>query len=156
MELISYTEFAKLRLATLSEAEVVQSESADWEWMGGLWHCDAIGFTWFGRLNDMSEETGALEVHFPGLSESDWMNILASISLPLRAGMTFEAIAKILGEPFQTFSFVADRKTYEFKVGSNCSYQVSCTIHNQDGLVFASVIRDDVLVSIERAQNEAE
>jgi integrase len=57
----------------------------------------------------------------------------------------------ILGEPVETFAFVADRKTYKFRVGSQHPYHVSCTAQDDAGLIFVSVIREDVFTKIEAA-----
>jgi len=152
MELTPYSEFAQLRLQQFCAADVAESDSADWEWMGGLWYCDSIGFT-FGRLRDMPAETGALEIDFSELPESAWSSILASLRLPLHAGMTCDDITRILGEPVavETLAFVDDRKTYEFRVGSRHPYHVSCTVQDDAGLTFVSLIREDVFNKIEAA-----
>jgi len=149
MELIPYSEFGRLRLRQFCGDDVKESESADWEWMGGYWYCDGIGFTWFGRLNDMPKETGGLEVDLSALPEDVSCRVFSSLSLPLRAGMTLDVITGMLGEPFETFTFVDDRKTHEFRVGLRHPYRVSCTVQDKTGLIFVSVIREDVLAKIE-------
>ena len=151
MEMISYGEFGRLRLRDFCGDEVAESESPDWEWMGGQWYCDGVGFTWFGRLHDMPKETGGLEVDLAELPERVWSRILESLHLPLRAGMTFESLASILGQPLETQTFVEDRKTYEFRVGSVHPYGVSCTVLDDGGLIFVSVIREDVVSRIHAA-----
>jgi hypothetical protein len=134
MELISYNEFGRLRLRDFSREEIAESDIPDWEWMGGLWYCDSVGFTWFGCLNDMPKETGGLEVDFGELPEHEWLRILNSLHLPLREGMTFDEIVTILGQPFKIYTFVEDRKIYEFKVGSAYPYRVSCIVLDNGGL----------------------
>lgn len=151
MKLIHYSQFAKLRLHQFCKVDLVESESADWEWMGGLWFCDAIGFTWFGRLREKPNETGAVEIDLSALTARQSASILAALRLPLRAGMSDKAILKILGEPWKTVTFVRDRKTHEFRVGARQRYQVSCTVHNKKGLIFISVVREDVVSKIEAA-----
>ncbi len=119
--------------------------------MDGLWFCDAVGFTWFGRLREMPDETGALEIDLSALTARQSASILAALQLPLHVGMSDKAIVKVLGEPLKTLTFVRDRKTHEFAVGSRQRYQVSCTVHNKKGLIFVSVAREDVLSRIEAA-----
>ena len=63
--------------------------------------------------------------------------------------MNYESVVRVLGEPTNTLAFVEDRKTLEFQVGSADTYQVSCTIQNDDGLIFVSMIRKDILQAIE-------
>jgi hypothetical protein len=151
MDMISYSEFGRLRLRDFCREEIAESDIPDWEWMGGLWYYDGVGFTWFGCLHDMPKETGGLEVDFAELPEREWLRILDSLHLPLRAGMTFDMIATILGQPFEIHSYVEDRKRYEFRVGSAYPYIVSCTVLDDGGLIFVSVIRQDVLSRIEDA-----
>ena len=69
----------------------------------------------------------------------------------LRAGMTFDSVVRTLGQPSKTLSFVEDRKTYEFTVGSEYPYGVSCTVLADGGLTFISVIREDVAFRIHAA-----
>jgi hypothetical protein len=95
-----------------------------------------------------------LEIDFWELPESAWSSILASLRLPLHAGMTCDDITGILGEPVETLAFVADRKTYKFRVGSQHPFHVSCTVQDDAGLTFVSVIREDVFTKIE-ADNDA-
>ena len=149
MKLIPYSKFAKLRLHQFCKTDIVASDSADWEWMNGLWFCDAVGFTWFGRLRELPDETGALEIDLSALTARQSASILAALQLPLHAGMSGKAVVKVLGEPLKTLTFVRDRKTHEFGVGSRQRYQVSCTVHNKKGLIFVSVAREDVLSRIE-------
>jgi hypothetical protein len=149
MELITYTDFGRLRLRNFCGDEVAGSDTPDWEWMDGQWNCDSVGFTWFGRLHDMPNETGGLEVDLADLPEPVSARILESLHLPSRAGMTLNSITSILGQPAETQTFVQDRNTYEFKVGSAHPYGVSCTVLDDGGLIFVSVIREDVASRIQ-------
>jgi hypothetical protein len=151
MELIPYSELAKLRLRQFCQSDIAESDSPDWEWMGGLWYCDAVGFTWFGRLREVPDETGGLEIDLSALPERESAGILAALHLPLHAGMSYDAITAILGEPFKTRTFVRDRKRYEFRVGLHQRYYVSCTVRDDGGLIFISVIRKDIFDKIEAA-----
>ena len=148
-ELIPYNDFSKFRLDQFCSGEIFKTGAAIWEWMGGEWYCDAIGFTWFGRLDGSPNETGCLEIDLSDLPQSESAAVLASLRLPLASGMNYDSVVRVLGEPSNTLAFVDDRKTYEFEVGSAETYQVSCTIQNDDGLIFVSVIREDVLQAIE-------
>lgn len=154
MELISYSEFGRLRLRDFCGEEVAESDSPDWEWMGSQWYCQSVGFTWFGCLHDMPNETGGLEVDFGELPESVWRRIFETIHLPLSAGMTLDKITSLLGQPLEILTFVEDRKTYMFKVGSAHPYEVSCTVLDDGGLIFASVIREDVISRIRNSEPE--
>ena len=76
------------------------------------------------------------------------MAILAAVGLSLTAGMNLESVAEILGEPLDVEVFVNDRKTYVFKAGGDDTYKVDCTIQDENGLIFVSVLRADVLQRI--------
>jgi hypothetical protein len=138
-------------LREFCHADIAESDSPDWEWMGGFWYCDAIGFTWFGRLREVPDETGGLEIDLVALPEREATSILVTLQLPLHAGMRYDAIAPILGEPFKMLTFVRDRKTYKFRVGLHQRYHVSCTVRDDGGLIFISVIREDIFDKIEAA-----
>ena len=145
MELISFEQFGKLRLKQFAPPEAEVFESGGYEWMGGFWINEGIGFTSMSRHEDTPEETGGLEVDFSELPESAVPAIFDATQLPLRRGMSFEEVRSVLGEPEKTHVFVADRKTYEFTVGSQQRYYVSATLDDADGLIYVEVIRKDVL-----------
>ena len=147
-DLTSYDDFSKLRLDQFCSGEIARTGAAIWKWMGGVWYCDAIGFTWFGCLEDMPNQTGCMEVHLSDLPQPESQAILKAIGLPLTAGMQLEAVEKTLGEPIEVKSFVDDRKTYAFRVGFENMYIVDCTIQDDAGLIFASVLREDVMQRI--------
>lgn len=153
--LVSYSDFATLRLDQFCAGSIEKTGAAIWEWMGGDWHCDGVGFTWFGRLDGMPNETGCMEIDLTELPQSEAEAILAAIGLPLSAGMKLKSVAEILGDPLSIESFVSDRKTYVFQAGSDNPYKIDCTIQETDGLIFVSVIRDDVLRRIETRQSLA-
>src|SRR5207247_2508510 len=103
-------------------------ESDDWEWMGGFWINEGIRTcTSVSRHKDTPNEAGGLEVDFRDLPESGVVAIFDAIHLPLRPGMTLQEVQSVLGEPEHTDVFVADRKSYDFTVGSHYPYYVSAT-----------------------------
>ncbi len=153
MELIPYSQFAKLRLKQFVGKDVEVSETDGWEWMGGYWVNEGVnGFTSFSRLEDTPEETGGLEIDFVELPASSARAILDAVRLPLRSGMKLEDVYAVLGEPKEKDTFgkyVHDRQTDNFEVGSEQPYYVSCTVHNENGLVYLAVLRGDVLSKIQ-------
>ena len=146
MELIPYKQFARLRAAQFVPTDTPVYESDGYEWMGGFWINEGIrGFTSVSRHRDIPDETGGLEIDFRDLPPADIQVMLDAIHLPLQPGMTLQEVQAVLGDPEHTNVFVADRKSYDFTVGSHCPYYVSTTIHYTDGLVHVAVIRKDVL-----------
>jgi hypothetical protein len=146
MDLISYQEFARLRAAQFLPDGTPVYQNDGYEWMGGFWINEGIrGFTSVSRHEDMPDEAGGLEIDFSDLPQSAILSMLDTIHLPLRPGMTLQEVQSFLGEPEHTDVFVADRKSYDFTVGSRFAYHVSTTIHEKDGLIHVAVIRKDVL-----------
>lgn len=145
MELIPYPQFSRLRMKQFAPADAEVSETDGHEWMGGFWIHEGIGFTGISRHEDTPDEAGGLAVAFRELPESAVLAIFDAIHLSLRPGMTLEAICSVLGEPGHVDVFVADRKSYDFVVGSRYPYYVSATVHESDGLIYVAVIRKDVL-----------
>jgi hypothetical protein len=58
--------------------------------------------------------------------------------------MRLEQLRDLFGWPDTTDVFTSDRKTYNFCIGSGEQYQVGCTVHDEQGLIYVSVIRSDV------------
>lgn len=151
MELIPYDEFARLRLAQFYPETAELAPLENWEFMGGVWVGEADGFTEFLRPEDRPEELGSIEIDLSAIQEEIGTAILDKIHLPLSHGMAFEEVTHHLGHPKVTNVFVADRKSYDFIVGSDFPYHVSCTIHESDGLIHVTVIRRDLLPALEAA-----
>ena len=149
MELIPYREFAELRLCHFypDTAKIVGLE--DWEFMGGIWVGEAIAFTDFLRPDHREEELGAIDIYFAELPAGVGQAILDAIHLPLQQGMSFDQMIQILGTPADTLIFAEDRKSYDYTLGSQFPYHISCTIHESDGLIYLSVIRKDMLAEFE-------
>ena len=148
-ELASYSDFSKLRLDEFCAGTIERTGAAVWKWMSGYWYCDGIGFTWFGCLDGMKDETGCMEIHLAELPQSEATAILTAVGLPLTRGLSLDSISEVLGEPVNIQSFVDDRKTYIFRVGAVDTYKVDCTVQDEDGLIFVSVLRNDVLQRID-------
>ncbi len=145
MELISYEQFAKLRLRDFVPDGAAIGETSDWEWMGSCWHNEGIGFTSFSRHASTPDDTGGLEISFPELSANCNHRLLCAIGLPLRPGMSTAEVLSVLGTPTGTHQFVPDRRTYEFTVGSAQPYVVGCTVVDTEGLIHVTVVRPDLL-----------
>jgi len=101
----------------------------------------------------MRNETRCMEIHLSELPQSEAVAILEAVGLSLTAGMSFESVADVLGEPLDVESFVDNRKTYVFQAGADDSYRLDCTIQDTDGLIFVSVARIDVLQRIDAQQS---
>jgi hypothetical protein len=146
MKLISYEQFAALRLRDFVPQDVIIADTPDWEWMHSLWHNEGIGFTSFSRHVSRPNETGGLEIAFSELPDECIERLLVAIGLPLRPGMSAAEVLKLLGAPTSTHQFAPDRQTYGFTIGTASQpYHLDCTIDHAQGLVFVVVIRSDLL-----------
>lgn len=153
-ELISYSEFAPLRLAKFLEAHPsllkrIAEMEGGWEFMGGLWLGEGLVFTDFLRLESLPDELGCVSLDLSSLPEKVSLEILDKLGLPIRPGMNRDEIEACLGKPERTLVFVKDRKRCDFTVGRVWPYHVSCTILNRGGLIFLVVARKDVLARCE-------
>ena len=151
--LIAYPQFAKLQLRPflLQEPDLEPGVRLleDWEFMGGLWLGEAIGFTEFLRHTACPRELGSMSVHLSDLPGGISNAIFAALRLPLTRGMSGTEVQAILGPPEKVHSFVPESRTYEFSVDAEDPYYVSCTIDEGEGLTYVVVIRKDILALCE-------
>ena len=151
MELIPYDDFARLRLTQFFPDTSELAPLTDWEFMGREWVGEADGFTEFLRPNGHPDELGSIVVDLSALPEHIGIGILDTIRLPLRCGMSLVQVTHCLGAPERTEVIVADRKSYNFTIGSRCPYYVSCTIRNSGDLIHVTVIRKDLMPEVDSA-----
>lgn len=153
-ELLPYATFAKLRLEQFLVAQPalqgrVAQMKGGWEYLGGRWLGEGLGFTDFLRLEDTPRELGCISLDLSSLPDEVSHAILDRLGLPLRRSMQSAEIDAHLGSPEHTHTFVADRETFDYTVGRTCPYHVSCTVHDKDGLIHLVVARKDVLARCE-------
>lgn len=134
--MITHAEFARMRLSDF----VREVEPLDgWEYMGRIWVGEAVGFTEWLRPSDNPERLGSLALDLTALDRAIVERVLRMLGLPVAAGMTGEEIRGRLGEPLAEQSFVSDRRSYDFVVGVDERFDVSCTIQQNDGLIYLVV-----------------
>ena len=90
-ELIPFAEFAQLRLTEFLGAhpallDKVAHMEGGWEFMGGMWLGEGLGFTDFLRLEAMPEELGCLSLSLAELPEEVSAAIFARLSYRCAAG----------------------------------------------------------------------
>ncbi|MGD9589001.1 MAG: hypothetical protein AB7Q37_01955 [Pyrinomonadaceae bacterium] len=145
--MISHAKFGTLRLAQFrSEAEI--AELSNWEFMDAEWVGEAIGFSEWLCLASDAEVLRSLALDFAEFPETAAASVLKTIGLSVKAGMSFQELQHILGEPVDQNRFGGDRATYEFHVAGPPSYNLSCTVLNDGGLSYLVV---SVSFSSERA-----
>lgn len=137
--MISYARFGTLRLAQfLPDAEI--EELSDWEYMDEYWIGEAVGFSEWLRLESEPETLRSLALDFADFPPDAAVAVLQTIDLPVRPGMQIPELQAALGEPVKELRFSANQTTYEFIVAGP-PYEVSCTIRNDSGLSYLTVMR---------------
>ena len=144
--LLSYSSFGKLRLSDFVVASKI-TYLEDWEYLNELWVGEAVGFSEWLRLQSSPDVLGSLALDFPNLDSVAVSKVMAMLGLPLRQGMSIEEISQIIGNPSKTKTFVADRKSYEFILGSQESYTMSCTVKNVGGLIYLTLVSHQAVPS---------
>jgi len=142
--LISFAQFGRLRLKRFLPAKLEIVEHGGYEWMNGLWWYEGVGFTWFGRLETAPTDTAGIEISFDEIPLRAAKRILYTIGLPVYPGMTVDGLGDVLGPRHATRIFTGDRVTHIFRLGGEDTYEISCTVHQDKGLIHLSIIRNDV------------
>lgn len=137
--MISHARFGALRLSQfLPDAEIAELEN--WEFIDHHWIGEAIGFSEWLRLKNKPQTLGSLAIDFSDFPAEAASEVLRTINLPVRAGMKFDELHEMLGEPVKEHCFVKDRVSYEFVVPGPPRYDVSCTVLNEGGLTYLVVM----------------
>ena len=147
-QLLSYQEFSDLRLSQFLPDDELQREVVpltNWAFMGGTWKGHAIGFTEFLCLETPPSGLGSIAIDAQGLPKQVVSAILAKLRLPISLGMSAETLESIVGEPSRKHSFVSDRVSYEYTIGSSEPYRLGLTILREGGLAYIVVTRKDIL-----------
>ena len=138
--MIAYSDFSRLRLTDFVRDADEVADLSDWEFMEHLWVGEAFGLTEWLRLAEEPDVLRSLSLDLPTLPDSTAGKVLDALDLPLHYGMTLSELVRHLGEPTDVLRFGRDRTTYEFRVGDCDVYDLSCTVHHRDGLIYLVVM----------------
>jgi hypothetical protein len=136
---ISYDSFGRLRLADFLPARRIRSLQG-WEFEGRVWVGEAAGFSEWLRLSHDPEVLRAIAIDFESFPPRAANRVLAKLGLAVRRGMTAGKLEAVLGPSTRTLRFAADRETYEFRTAESQPYQISCTVLDEGGLTYLSVM----------------
>ena len=137
--MISHADFGNLRLAQYRhDAEIAELDN--WEFMDHMWIGEAVGFSEWLRPAEEPDVLRSLAIDFTEFPETAAIQVLGAIGLSVRAGMSFEELRKLLGEPVNEHRFVKDRVSYEFVVAGPPVYNLSCTVLSDGGLTYLVVM----------------
>ncbi|MEU6077038.1 hypothetical protein [Micromonospora sp. NPDC047074] len=135
---ISHDAFGRLRLADFIAAEHLE-QLHGWEYLGRSWVGEASGFTEWLRLESAPEVTLSIAIDLVALPESTVQSMINALRLPLRARQSQQEITSALGKPSGTQRFVRDRVTLIFRIGAAEPYELSCTVHEEQGLIYLTM-----------------
>jgi hypothetical protein len=120
--LIPYHEFKTLRLSHFYKPAFLLGSPIkilrDWEFMGGSWVGEAVGFTEFLCLTNNAAELGSLAIDLIALPERTINAILDTLKLQLKPYISRLEVEYVLGKSHNTTTFVKDRKSFDFLVGT--------------------------------------
>jgi hypothetical protein len=140
VDLVTYVEFGRLRLADFLPDPAAIEALADWEYMDDLWIGEGFGFSEFLRLEDDPEVVRSIALDLTALPHEVTTAILDTLRLPLAPGMHIDEVRMRLGQPRKAEHFVDDRTSYSFTCGGRDRYEISCTFGETAGLIYVSVL----------------
>jgi hypothetical protein len=140
VDLVTYVEFGRLRLADFLPDPAAIESLADWEYMDDLWIGEGFGFSEFLRLEDDPDVVRSIALDLTALPRQVTTAILDTLRLPLAPGMHPDEVRMRLGEPRKVEQFVDDRISYSFTCGERDRYEISCTFGEAAGLIYVSVL----------------
>lgn len=140
MELITHQQFGRLRLTDFAPATAEIFELEDWEYLDQMWIGEAIGFTEWLRPVEKPDVLGALSLDLSDLPAEMSEKVFSALQLPLSRGMTYNQVVSVLGEPIQSHQFTSGQTSYDFRCGSNWQYEIGCTIRDENGLSYVTVV----------------
>ncbi|MGW1059158.1 hypothetical protein [Micromonospora rubida] len=135
---IPHNAFGRLRLADFIGA-VHLEQLRGWEYLERCWVGEASGFTEWLRLESDPEVTRSVAMDLVALPKPTVQNVVDALRLPLRAGLDQHEITAVFGEPTEVQRFVQDRVTLIFRIGAVESYELGCTLHQEQGLAYLTM-----------------
>ncbi|WP_298713519.1 hypothetical protein [Chitinophaga sp.] len=141
MDIIAYQDFHAIRLSDFYDGPDYQ-EVEDYDFMGEIWVGELCGFNTFLRPVSLPNETRAISLDFTKDHDGMALRVLEALELPIPANCTQSQMTDICGEPRKVVKLAKDTVTMDFVIGDRCRYLVSCTIHQQNGLMYLDVVNE--------------
>lgn len=135
MDIISYDNFYKLKLEDfISNKEDIEMLD-NWEFMNDIWQGESVGFSEWLHLSEETKEK-SISLDLNDLSEASIDKISSTLKLKITKGMTKDNVVKLFGQPKNIESYVSDRLTFEYIIGSKEKYYLSLTVTDEEGLTY--------------------
>jgi hypothetical protein len=135
---VPHSRFSQLRLSDFVNPSEI-SQLSDWEFLDRVWVGEAVGFSEWLRPECSPQRLGSLALDLAELPQNAVESCLSAIELPLSRGMALPQIQAVLGSPSGRHNFVSDRTSYDFKIGGQNPYDISCTVLTDGGLSYLVV-----------------
>ena len=131
--------FGQLRLRHFLAREDI-TELSNWKFQGEYWVGEADGFTEFLRLESDPDVVRSIALDLAELPEPACQSIFGALGIQMTRGMSAQDVVGLLGRPSSEKQFpqAKDRVTQVFRLYEP-SYEVSCTVHESKGLVYAVI-----------------
>lgn len=142
--MIKYDQINSLRFSEYNSNHIEKCDLPDWEWMNVTWFIERDGFSWIGQPFNSKDETGALELDLVALPLQTTIDLFHVLELPLQKGYSESKINSILGSPIKKIDFTKDRFTNEYIYGQTDKYYLSCTVKQDEGLIFVSILKYEI------------
>jgi hypothetical protein len=133
---ISHEAFSRLRLRSFV-GDV--TDLVNWQFMGKSWVGEAVGFTEWLCPEEDPGQLGSVSLDLTDLPAHAVASILERLEVPVRPGMSLDEVTQVLGAHVGQQELVPGRCSYDFAVDAPSAYHISCTIHEDDGLIYLVV-----------------
>ena len=135
--MIPYERFYDLRLNQfIKETDIAYL--TDWEFEDRIWIGEASGFSEWLRLEDDQEKLRSLSINFEDFPVVD--EVLNTLGLPLRPGLSADEVGKLLGEPVSSNTWPRGRVSSSYRWPAEHPYMIDCTYTNDEGLLYLVVM----------------
>lgn len=136
MDIISHSDFGKLRLSEVWPENKEIQKVYDFEFMGDIWVGEKYGFTEWLQLENEPTVTRSISIPLSEIPSHFVQKVLGLIGLDLEKGMSKEEVFSKLGRPIKVNRFVDDRESHEYILGGPDEYYLSLTVQDGKGLTY--------------------
>jgi len=141
--MIDIEDFEKLRMSQFLDTSDITLVS-DFEFMRQVSVGETFGFSEWLRTIQAPSKLWSLSIDFEDFPMTQ--EVLSVLDLPLTPGMTIEELTRQFGPHEKMWSFVDDRRAYEFFIPQpNPTYVLECTVMNVGGLSHVVIMVQSVL-----------
>jgi hypothetical protein len=139
MVLLPSQYFAKIRLSQFFPAEDIKPLK-DWEYLNRKWVGEAVGFTEALCPKKQPSILKCLSLDLMAIDALTEKHFVEVLQLPLHRGMSENDVSAVLGQSRRVQQFVPQQKTIEFALCEEHKYTIYCTINENSGLKYLTIL----------------